>query len=87
MGAIGDIDAYQLPDARGWTALSYYLVGDDDEARQRRREEVLGTTIKDFNVFGEALAAAMATPTVCALGGNGVAKAAEEHGWTKRTLL
>ena len=87
VGAIGDMDAYQLPDARGWTALSRYLAGDDDEARQRRREEVLGTTIKDFHALGEALAAAMTTSTVCALGGNGVASAAENHGWTARTLL
>ena len=87
VGAIGDMDAYQLPDARGWTALSRYLAGDDDEARQRRREEVLSTTVQDFHAFGDALAAAMATSTVCALGGNGVTKAAEEHGWTARTLL
>jgi Zn-dependent M16 (insulinase) family peptidase len=48
IGAIGEIDAYQLPDAKGFTALNRYLLGVTDEERQRRREEVLGTSNKDF---------------------------------------
>ena len=55
IGAIGDIDQYQLPDAKGFTSMARYLSGETDEERQRIREEVLGTTAEDFRRFGEAL--------------------------------
>lgn len=48
IGTMGDIDAYQLPDAKGNAAFSRYLLGVTDEERQERREQVLGTTEKDF---------------------------------------
>ena len=57
IGAIGSLDAYQLPDAKGWTALTRYLTGLSDSERQRRREQVLRTTLKDFHRFGDVLAA------------------------------
>jgi hypothetical protein len=56
IGAIGDLDAYQLPDAKGWSSLTRYLVGYSDEKRQKLRDEVLNTTIKKFKSFGETLA-------------------------------
>ncbi len=34
IGAIGEVDAYQLPDAKGYTALIRYLLGITDEERQ-----------------------------------------------------
>ena len=55
IGAIGDLDAYQLPDAKGFTSLTRYLAGETDEARQRCREQVLATDPEDFHAFGEAL--------------------------------
>jgi Zn-dependent M16 (insulinase) family peptidase len=55
IGAIGDIDQYQLPDAKGFTSMVRYLSGETDEERQKIREEVLGTTVDDFRRFGEAL--------------------------------
>lgn len=55
IGAIGDIDQYQLPDAKGFTSMVRYLSGETDEERQKIREEVLGTTADDFRRFGEAL--------------------------------
>ena len=57
VGTFGDIDAYELPDARGSTAFMRHLLGVTDEERQQRREEVLGTTNKDFVEFADALAA------------------------------
>ena len=45
---MGDIDSYQLPDAKGSSALSRYLLNVTDEERQQRREEILGTSAKDF---------------------------------------
>ncbi len=87
VGAIGDMDAYQLPDAQGWTALMRHLIGDTEEARQRRREEVLGCTIRHFHEFGGALAEAMENPKVCVLGGSAAANAARSHGWAVKKLL
>lgn len=55
IGAIGDLDAYQLPDAKGYTSMARYLAGDSDEIRQAWRDQVLGTSIKDFWAFGETL--------------------------------
>lgn len=56
IGTMGDIDAYQLPDAKGYAALSRYLLGVTDEERQQRRDEILGTSNKDFKSFAEAVA-------------------------------
>jgi Zn-dependent M16 (insulinase) family peptidase len=55
IGAIGRMDAYQLPDAKGYTSMVRYLIGETDEIRQRRREEVLSTTVADFRALGEIL--------------------------------
>ncbi len=48
IGTIGDIDAYQLPDAKGYTAFMRHILGVTDAERQQRREQILGTTLKDF---------------------------------------
>jgi hypothetical protein len=48
IGTIGDVDAYQLPDAKGYSALSRYLLGVTDEERQQRRDQILGASLKDF---------------------------------------
>ena len=58
IGTIGDIDAYQLPDAKGRTAFMRHILGITDEERQHRREEVLSTTLKDFKEFGDILSEA-----------------------------
>ncbi len=39
------LDAYQLPDAKGYTSMVRRLLGESDEERQRYRDEVLGTTL------------------------------------------
>ena len=48
IGTIGDIDSYQLPDAKGYTAFMRHLLGVTDEERQARREQILGTSVRDF---------------------------------------
>jgi presequence protease len=48
IGTIGDIDAYQLPDAKGYTSMQRYLAGKADDIRQRRRDEILGASVADF---------------------------------------
>ena len=55
IGAIGDMDAYQLPDAKGYASLLRYLAGDTDENRQVWREQILTTTLEDFHALGQSL--------------------------------
>ncbi|CAL5227379.1 g10329 [Coccomyxa viridis] len=57
IGTIGDIDSYQLPDAKGYTAFLRHVLGVTDEERQQRREQILGTTVKDFREFADYLTA------------------------------
>ncbi len=55
IGAIGDIDGYQLPDAKGYSALLRYMTGYSDEERQRIRDQVLATSSADFHAFADVL--------------------------------
>lgn len=55
IGAIGGIDTYLLPDAKGYTDTLRWMTGYTDEKRQLRRNEVLSTTAEDFRQFGEFL--------------------------------
>ena len=55
IGAIGRLDAYMLPDAKGFTSMIRQLTGLDDALRQRIREEILSTTAADFHAFAAAL--------------------------------
>ena len=55
IGTIGDLDAYLLPDAKGWTSLTRSLLGYDDIRRQKIRDEILNSSQKDFKAFGAIL--------------------------------
>jgi Zn-dependent M16 (insulinase) family peptidase len=55
IGAIGDLDSYMLPDAKGFTSMVRYLTGDTEDARQRMRDEILGTQASDFKDFARML--------------------------------
>jgi hypothetical protein len=68
IGAIGDLDQHQLPDAKGVTSLLRHLAGDGDERLRRMREEVLSTTAADFRSFAEALAEVARRGSVAVLG-------------------
>jgi len=68
IGAIGEIDTYQLPDAKGYTSMLRYLLGISDEERQQLRDEVLSTTPEDFHAFGQAIEAAFSDSAVVVLG-------------------
>ncbi|XP_023912838.2 presequence protease 1, chloroplastic/mitochondrial isoform X1 [Quercus suber] len=57
IGTIGDVDSYQLPDAKGYSSLLRHLLGITDEERQRRRGEILSTSLKDFEEFADAIEA------------------------------
>ena len=68
IGTIGSIDAYQLPDAKGYTSMVRYLVGNTDEERQKLRDEVLGTTAAHFQQFADALEAVKNHGNIVVLG-------------------
>ena len=68
IGAIGGIDAYQLPDAKGYSALQRYLVGYTDERRQALRDEVLSTTAADFRAFADVLDGLQKTGLIVVVG-------------------
>jgi Zn-dependent M16 (insulinase) family peptidase len=68
IGTIGELDAYQLPDAKGYTSLLRYLAGDSDESRQKRRDEIFAASLEDFHRFGEVLEAVRDAGRVIVLG-------------------
>lgn len=55
IGAVGQIDRYLLPDAKGFTTTTQLLINYTDEDRQRVRDELFSTTLQDFHRLGEAL--------------------------------
>jgi hypothetical protein len=85
IGTIGDIDQYQLPDAKGYTSMVRRLTGENEERRQKMRDEILGATKKDFQSFGELLESAMPKGVVKVLGSETAIQevAAKNPGWLK----
>jgi hypothetical protein len=78
IGAIGELDAYQLPDAKGFTSMARFLLGESDEYRQRIRDEVLSTTLKDFRQLGQVLEQMARAGQVVVLGSQDALRAANE---------
>nr|WP_321513252.1 insulinase family protein [uncultured Pseudodesulfovibrio sp.] len=68
IGAIGEIDTYQLPDAKGFTALVRHLTDQDDAFLQTLREEALNATEADFRAFAEAMRINAKHGSICVLG-------------------
>lgn len=85
IGAIGRLDAYQLPDAKGYTSMVHYLTGLTDEIRQQGRDEVLATSPADFRAFADVLEQVKEEGLVVVLGSKeAVEKASAERGnWLK----
>ena len=79
IGVIGRMDAYQLPDAKGYTALVRELVGETEAHRQLRRDEVLGAGVADFRKLAEVLGAAARIGRIAVLGPDTALKAANEE--------
>lgn len=68
IGTIGDLDAYQLPDAKGYASLVRYLTGIDDAYRQQMRDQVLATKAEHFADFAAVLDQVGAAGRVAVLG-------------------
>ncbi|MFO7662196.1 MAG: insulinase family protein [Chloroflexota bacterium] len=80
IGAIGAIDAYQLPDAKGYTSLVRYLTGETDEWLQQYRDEVLSTSAADFHLLADVLAEVNQAGDIVVLGAQEALAAANEEG-------
>ncbi|MBN1829093.1 MAG: insulinase family protein, partial [Deltaproteobacteria bacterium] len=80
IGAIGDIDTYQLPDSKGYASMIRYLAGITDEERQRVRDEVLSTTTEDFRTLADILKNAMSEGVVTVLASESAIEAAQKEG-------
>jgi hypothetical protein len=68
IGAMGDVDAHMLPDAKGFASMTRTVTGDTPMVRQKMREELLDASEADFKAFGEALARGLETADVVVLG-------------------
>ena len=83
IGVIGSLDAYQLPDAKGYTSMARYLVGETDEQRQAWRDQVLGASVQDFYQLADTLERMQDQTAVVVLGGQEALQAlqAERPDW------
>lgn len=71
VGAIGELDAHLLPDAKGSASFFRHLTGDTAEARQQMRDEILNTKLEDFKNLGQVLEN-LKNANICMLGGSSV---------------
>lgn len=83
IGAIGELDAYLLPDARGYTSMIRHLMGITDDWRQEFRDQLLTTRLQDFQQLADALDSLVTSGRVAALGSSeSLKKVADERpGW------
>ena len=80
IGAIGAVDAHQLPPAKGYTSLLRHLLGLSDDLRQQRRDEILSTTAAHFREFGEALRSAQGGGRSVVVGSDAAVRQANQDG-------
>ena len=85
VGTIGQIDAYLLPDAKGYKARRRFLKGVTEDERQQVRDEVLSTTRSDFRAFADSLDELKEHGIVKVLGSESSIEGslAERPGWLK----
>lgn len=69
VGAIGDLDAHLLPDAKGQVSLRRYLTNQDDAFRQQVREDILACSAADFRAAADVLEAFGRQGRVVVMGG------------------
>ena len=79
IGVIGSVDSYRLPDAKGFVSMVWELLGDTDEARQARREQILGASNADFVALADALDQVAKYGRVVVLGSEAAIKAANDE--------
>ncbi len=87
VGAIGELDTYLLPDAKGSAALIRHICGDSNEERQQMRDEILSTTKQHFHDFANTMDKVQKEGRICVLGGSLAQQTATEEGWNIQQLL
>jgi len=87
IGVIGQLDTYLLPDAKGYTSMLRYLLGDTDESLQQWREEILQTSAQEVRQFADVLELVARNGSVVVLGSPEAIDAANEerNGWLQVT--
>jgi hypothetical protein len=79
IGAVGDMDQHQLPDAKGYSSMLRWLLGISDERRQEIRDRILATRKEDFTRFSEVLASAAGAGSIVVMGAEeGISRAMSE---------
>jgi Zn-dependent M16 (insulinase) family peptidase len=83
IGVIGQLDSYQLPDAKGYTSMARYLIGETDDMLQQIRDEVLSTTDHHFKAFAGVLKQVQEQGFVVIMGSQEAIEQvnSERHGW------
>lgn len=81
IGAIGEQDAHQLPDAKGYTSMVRHLTGVTDEFRQQVREAVLGASTAQFRHFAQILDQVREVGQVVVMGSREALEASGPAGW------
>ncbi|MBE9524996.1 MAG: peptidase M16, partial [Chloroflexi bacterium] len=79
IGSIGELDAYRLPDAKGYISMTRHLLGLNDVFLQQYRNEVLATTQDDFKIFADVLEDARDAGRVVVLGSQDAMEAANHE--------
>jgi Zn-dependent M16 (insulinase) family peptidase len=87
IGAIGDYDNYQLPDAKGYSAFSRYLLNIQPEDRQKTRDDILSTDRSKFKEFAEYLEAVKENGSVVVVGSDGDVDAANSNSSLNMTKI
>ena len=87
IGAIGDVDSYQLPDAKGYTSFIRYLTQESDESRQQMRNQILATGPEDFRAFADVLAAMKDQARVVVMGSHAALSAANEQNGNQLQIM
>ncbi|MGM0423495.1 MAG: insulinase family protein [Thermodesulfobacteriota bacterium] len=80
VGAIGELDRYRLPDAKGMISLLRYLIGESREERQKLREEILATERQHFQDLGRSLQPLRDSGLIAVLGDKNKLEQAKEKG-------
>lgn len=68
IGAVGELDSPMSPDQKGYSSMVQYLTGESASDRQKWRDQVLGTSERDFKDFASALERVSESGSVAVVG-------------------
>ncbi len=88
IGAIGNMDAYLLPDAKGFSSMTRRLTGLTDDVRQEWRDQVLSTSNADLQALGDVFDEVAKNGRIVVLGSQNALESAlgdQRPGWMEIT--